>query len=187
MNLIKNITARTIVWSIILLLILILPVIMQFTDEISVGEAVAYGVLLLIAGGFYELWKWLKIRTKKYRIAFGIGFGGALLLGWANGAVGIIGSENNPANLMYGAVFAVGLVGCLLSQLRPRGMVYTLFTAAIVQLLIPVIALFIWPAQASWGDAGVIGVFIINVFFALIFVGSSLVFRQVYLMERKNN
>ena len=76
-------------------------------------------------------------------------------LGLANGAVGIIGSENNPANLMYWAVFAVRIIGSLISRLRSRGMRITLFITAFVQLAIPVFAFFIWPAQASWGNAGV--------------------------------
>ena len=36
----------------------------------------------------------------------------AFLLIWINLAVGIIGSEDNPANLMYGAVLLLGLVAC---------------------------------------------------------------------------
>ena len=120
----------------------------------------------------------LKKRNKAYRRAFYTGLAGALLLGWANGAVGIIGSENNPANLMYGAVFAVGLIGALISRFRPRGMARTLFAVALVQVLIPVFALLVWPAKASWGDAGVIGVFVINFIFASIFVVSALLFRR---------
>jgi len=30
---------------------------------------------------------------------------------WINGAVGITGSENNPANLLYGGVLVVGIIG----------------------------------------------------------------------------
>jgi len=41
-----------------------------------------------------------KTYTKTYRIAFGVGFAGVLLLGWVSGAVGIIGSENNSVNLI---------------------------------------------------------------------------------------
>jgi hypothetical protein len=92
--------------------------------------------------------------------------------------VGIIGSEDNPANLMYGAVFAVGLFGSLAARFKPRGMALTLFAAAMVQVIVPVVAFFIWPAKASWGEAGVIGVFIINLIFAALFVVSALLFRR---------
>jgi hypothetical protein len=57
-------------------------------------------------------------------------------------------------------------------------MACTLFAAAAVQMLIPLFALFVWPAQASWGEAGVIGVFIINSIFAMIFVASAWLFRR---------
>ena len=112
-----------------------------------------------------------------YRVAFGIGLATAFILGCVNGAVGIIGSEDNPANLMYGAVFAVGLIGSLMARFKPAGMARTLFTAALVQMSVPVIALFIWP-QISWGAAGMSGVFVLNAFFAMLFVVSALLFQR---------
>jgi hypothetical protein len=133
---------------------------------------------LLPAGGFYELWRWLKTRTRAYRAAFGVGLAGILFLGWVSGAVGIIGSENNPANLMYWTVPATLLIGSLISRFKPRGMARTLFATAFVQLFIPVFALLVWPAKASWGEAGVIGVFIINAIFAILFMLSAILFRR---------
>ena len=158
---------------------------MLFTDEINWVEAAAYCFILLAVGGACELARALHKRSRVYRWAAGIGLVGAFLLFWANGAVGIIGSEDNPANLMYGAVFLAGLIGSLLSRLKPRGMAITLFTAAVIQMLVPVFALLVWPAQASWGQAGVIGVFMINVFFALLFVVSSLLFRRASIQPIK--
>jgi hypothetical protein len=141
-------------------------------------EAIAYSILLLIIGSLYELRLWLRIQTKRYRTAFLIGLGGICFLGWANAAVGIIGSENNPANSMYRAVFAVWSIGSVISRFKSPGMKRTLFTTALVQVLVPLFALFIWPAQASWGDAGVLGVFIINICFATIFLISGLLFQR---------
>src|SRR3989344_6650241 len=124
---------RLIVWVIVVALILMIPMAMQFTNEVQWDEAVAYGVMLLVVGGFYELWQWLKTRSNTYRFAFGVGLAGVLLLGWVSGAVGIIGSENKPVNLMYWAVPAVLLIGSLIAHLKPRGMAQTLFAAALVQ------------------------------------------------------
>ncbi|MFA6393561.1 MAG: hypothetical protein WCW25_01680 [Patescibacteria group bacterium] len=174
----QNITKRRIVWAIVVAFILMLPLAMRFTNEVQWGEAVAYGVMLLVAGGFFELWQWLKTRARAYRIAFGVGLAGAFFLGWVSGAVGIIGSENNPANLMYWAVPAVLLIGSLISRFKPGGMARALFAAAVVQALVPAVALFIWPAEASWGEAGVIGVFVINSIFAALFAVSALFFRR---------
>ena len=177
------------VWAVVVGLILMIPLAMQFqpfADEVQWNEAVAYGVILLAAGGFYELRQWLKTHNGEYRFAFGVGLAGVLLLGWVSGAVGIIGSENNPANLMYWAVPAVLLIGSLISHLKPRGMAQTLFAAALVQMLVPVVALFIWPAQASWGEAGVIGVFVFNSILAvLFFVVSAMLFRRAADIGKK--
>jgi hypothetical protein len=175
---IKHITSRLIVWTVVGVLILALLAVMPFTDEVQGNEAVAYGIILALIGGCYELWRWLRTRTKAYRIAFVIGLAAIFLLGWVSGAVGIIGSENNPANLMYWAIPVVLLIGALIARFKPRGMARTLFTVALVQFLVPVVALFIWPAQASWGEAGVIGVFVVNLFFAVIFAVSALLFRR---------
>jgi len=170
-------TKRLIVWTIVLALTLTILITMQFTSEVQWSEAVAYIVILLIVGGVYELWQWLKTCDKIYRIAFGVGLAGVFLLGWVSGAVGIIGSENNTVNLMYWAVPAVGLIGSLISRFKPRGMARTLFAMAIIQFLIPVVALIISP-EVSWGNAGVIGVFITNSIFAVMFVVSALLFRH---------
>ncbi|MBN2312457.1 MAG: hypothetical protein JXM79_00920 [Sedimentisphaerales bacterium] len=171
-------TRRFMVWAVVVALIVMIPIAMQFTNEVQWNEAVAYSVILLAVGGLYELVMALRTRNKVYRFAFGVGLAGAFLLGWVNGAVGIIASEDNPANLMYGAVFAVGLIGSLISRFKPRGMARTLFAATFVQLLVPVFALFVWPAQASWGEPVVIDVFVFNSIFAVLFVVSALLFRR---------
>ena len=154
-----------------------IPLSMQFTDEIQWNEALAYIVILLAVGGVYELWQWLKTRDRTYRIAFGVGLAGVLFLGWVSGAVGIIGSENQPVNLLYWAVPVIGLIGSLVSRFKPRGMALTLFAVALVQFLVPVVALTISP-EVSWGNVGVIGVFVTNSLFAVMFVVSALLFRR---------
>lgn len=173
-----QITKRRIVWTAIATLVVMILAAMPFTDEVQWNEAVAYGVILLAVGGLYELSRYLQTRSRTYRAACWTGLGAVFLLGWVSGAVGIIGSENNPANRMYWAVPVVLLVGSLLSRFTPRGMAYTLFSAAFVQMSVPAIAFFIWPAQASWGEAGVAGVFAVNAFFALSFLRSALLFRR---------
>jgi len=150
---------------------------MQFTNEIQWNEALAYIVILLAVGGVYELWQWLKTRDRTYRIAFGVGLAGVLLLGWVSGAVGIIGSENQPVNLLYWSVPVIGLIGSLVSRFKPRGMALTLFAVALVQFLIPVAALIISP-EVSWGNIGVVGVFVTNSIFAVMFGVSALLFRR---------
>ncbi len=143
------------------------------------------GTVLFSVGLAYEV---IARRSEKtvYRVALGVGLVAAFLLFWVNGAVGIIGSGDNPANWMYGAVFAVGLIGSLISRGKSRGMARTLFAAALVQMLVPVVALLIWPTQASWGEVGVVGVFVVNCIFALLFAGSGSLFLCAAYKENQN-
>jgi hypothetical protein len=76
-----------------------------------------------------------------YRAGFGIAVVAAFLLVWINLAVGIIGDERNPANLMFGGVLLVGLAGALIARFRPRGMSLALVATAIAQLAVSVVAL----------------------------------------------
>ena len=169
-----------IVWAVVVALILMIPLVaMKFTEEVNwdLFDFVVAGGLLLGVGLAYEL---MARRSEKtvYRVAFSIGLAGALLLFWVNGAVGIIGNEGQPANLLYGAVFAVGLIGSLMARFKPRGMARTLFSAALVQMLVPVIALIIWPPPVTSWAPSVFGVFVLSGFFAMLFVVSALLFRR---------
>jgi hypothetical protein len=115
-----------------------------------------------------------------YRFAVGVALAATLILVWMNLAVGIIGSEDNPANLLYVGVLAVGIVGALVARFRPHGMARALLAAALAQVLVPVIALFIWKPQVTSVEAflGMLGVFGVNAFFVMLFVGSALLFRH---------
>ncbi len=159
--------------------LLMIPLVaMQFTDEVAwdLFDFIVMGALLCGVGLAYELVA-KKSETAAYRGAFAIGLAGAFLLIWVNGAVGIIGNEGQSANLMYGAVLAVGLIGSLMARFKPRGMALTLFAAALTQMLVPVIALIVWPPPATSWAPGVFGVFVLSTFFAMLFVASALLFR----------
>jgi hypothetical protein len=168
---------RKAVWGTAAFLWMLPLVAMQFTDEVNWIETVAYGVWLLAAAGAYELAQALRTRNRAYRIAVGVALAATFLLGWLNGAVGIIGNEGQPANLMYSGVIAVGLIGAFVARFRPHGLSRVLIAVAVGQGLVPVIALIIWP-QVSWGAVGMSGVFALNALFVMLFVGSALLFRR---------
>ena len=172
-------------------LMLLVPLALQLTIGTGVdGEGwnwtlsdfVIIGAVLFSVGLAYELIG-RRSGDVAYRAAFGFGLLGAFLLFWVNGAVGIIGSEDNPANLMYGAVFLVGIVGSIISRFKSRGMARTLFAVAFTQMLVPTFALLVWPAKATWGEPGVFGAFLLNAFFAMIFVFSAALFRRASATE----
>ena len=174
----KNIIRIALVTGLILLIPLVA---MQFTHEMdwNLFDFVVAGALLFGSGLTYELIA-RKGGNTAYRAAVGVAVATALLLVWINLAVGIIGSENNPANLMYFGVIFVGIIGAGIARFRPRGMAWALFVTAFAQLLVPVIALLIGKSQAGalQDPPGFVGVLALNAFFAMLFVVSALLFRH---------
>lgn len=150
---------------------------MQFSDEVnwtSMDFAVA-GFLLSGSGMAYVL---VARSTTVFagRAAACIAVMAALMLIWMNLAVGIIGSENNPANLMYAGVVAVEITGIAVARLRPRGMAYALFATAVAQMLVAVIALVGGLGAAQ--PPGRPGILILNGFFVTLFAASAWLFRR---------
>src|SRR5690606_34809420 len=96
---------------------------MQFTHAVrwDMADFALFGTLLLGAGGAYEL-AIRRAAHNTYRAAVGVALATAFILVWVNGAVGVIGDEDNPANSMYAGVLAVALIGSVLARLRPWGM-----------------------------------------------------------------
>ena len=154
--------------------LLMVPLVaMQMTDEVVWGpeDFVAAGILIGGTGLLYEL-AVSQVSLTAYRVAVGSTLGTALLLVWTNLAVGLIGSEGNPANLMYVGVLAVGVIGAVVVHLEPRGMARTLFATAIAQALVPMIAIAVWRSLGS-DLTKVLGA---NAFFVSLWVGSALLF-----------
>jgi len=116
-----------------------------------------------------------KATGRTYRIATGVGLATGLILLWINGAVGLIGSERNPANLMYGVVLGIGAIGVAIARFEPLGMARALFATALAQFQVPVVALLVWPSDFS---PGVAPVFALNFCFVLLFATSAILFRQ---------
>ena len=125
---------RIAAWSAAVFMLLLPLVAMQFTDEVvwDVADFAIFGALLLGAGVTYELAARMTGNTT-YRFAVGLALAAAFILVWVNGAVGIIGSEDNDANLMYGGVLGVGVIGAVIARFRPHGMARALFATALAQ------------------------------------------------------
>ncbi len=68
-----------------------------------------------------------------YRVAAGVALAAAFLTVWVNGAVGMIGSEQNPYNLLFGGVLALALAGAIVARFEARGMVRAMVVAAAAQ------------------------------------------------------
>ncbi|WP_044511938.1 hypothetical protein [Hymenobacter sp. DG25B] len=178
MTLNKSILRLTLV---VAFLLLIPFVAMQFTREMawSISDFVLAGVLLLGTGLLYLLVA-SRGRNSAYKWAVGIAVAATLLLVWGNLAVGFIGSEDNPANLLYGGVLAVGFIGAIVAQLRPRGMATALFATALTQFAVPFVAMLIWRPELNMG---VLWVVVLNSVFAGLWVASGWLFRRAGAAE----
>lgn len=114
------------------------------------------------------------MRNRSYLFAVVVALAAVFLLAWMNAAVGgILGDD--PANMMYFGVLLVGLTGAAIAQLEPRGMSRALFATAFAVMLVPAIAWMIGtPAFAN----GITAVFGLHTGFAMLFIGSGLLFRK---------
>lgn len=164
-------------------LLLLLPLLaMKFTDEVawSLTDFFTAGILLFVTGLTFKLITRRSGETA-YQIAVGFALIAGLFLLWANLAVGIIGSEDNPANLMYFGVLAVGMIGAFIVHFQPAGMSRTMFAMACAQALVAVIAL-IAGMHKSPGSS-VTEILSVNGFFMVLFAVSALFFR--YTAEKQ--
>jgi hypothetical protein len=164
-------------WAVAATVLLLVPLVaMQFTDEVNwtVFDFVFAGALILGVGVPFEL-AIRKTGDTVYRAAVGVALAAAFLLVWINGAVGIIGSEDNDANLMYGGVLAVGVVGSLIARFRPLGMAGALVATALAQALVTVVAL---AAELAPEARDLQKIVALNAFFVVLWAGSALLFWQ---------
>lgn len=110
--------------------------------------------------------------TTAYRIAAGLALVPAFLIVWMNAAVGLIGIEDDdPANLLYGGVLAIGFIGALVACFQPRGLARALFATALAQAVVGAIALKL-PNTASPEM-----IVLLHGFFVAMFTGAALLFR----------
>ena len=155
---------RIVLWSIPALLLLI-PLVGRWPWTLS--DFVFMGVLFGSVGLVLEL----AVRASSsiaYRAGVAVAVAAAFFLIWLNLAVGIIGSEDNPANQVYGGVLAVAAIGSVLARFRPGGMVFALIATALTQAAIAVYGLI----------AGLGAPLPLEGFFVAAWLGSAALFRR---------
>lgn len=167
---------RIAAWSTATALVLLPLFAMQVTDEVDWGLAdfVFAGALVVGVGVTYELAAKFA-RNSAYRAAVAVALAATFLLIWANAAVGIIGSEDNPANLMYGGVLAVGIVGAIIARFQPFGTARALVATALAQALVAVIAILGGLGLPASGPLELMG---LNGFFIALWLISAWLFRR---------
>lgn len=178
MTLTKSITRIALATAFILSIPLVA---MQFTQEVNwtLSDFIVMGALLFGAGLAFVLIA-RKADSPAYRLAVGVAVAAGLLLVWANLAVGLIGSEHNPANLLYGGVLAVALIGAFAAGFRPLGMSRAMFGAALTYVVVTVVALFLWTPTGATAEPQVylVNVLCANGVLAALWAVSGLLFRR---------
>lgn len=172
----RRVSWRLLGWSTAALVLLVPLVAMQFTDEVAwgPGDFAVAAVLLLAVGIPFELAA-RRSGDSAYRAAVGVALVAAFLLVWVSLAVGIIGSEGNPANWMYAGVLLVGIGGTVLARANAEGMSRVLLAMAGVQALIALVAIVGGMGQPYNGALELLA---INGFFVALFAGAAWLFRE---------
>ena len=141
----------------------------------TASDYVVAAAMFAVVGGTFEL----AVRASgsaSYRAGAAVALGTAFLTTWVNLAVGIIGNENNPLNLIFFAVIAAALVGAIVARFEAAGMARAMSVAAALQAIVGIaVAAF---NIASNEPPGTIGLFILIELFACAWLGSAWFFRK---------
>lgn len=168
----EAIKTKHLIYSLLLALAFSWPWIwMAATGSAGEGDLVdllSLGMFPVIVIGGFIMYKETKFRPASYRWAFTTALTAAFLLVWIIPAVGIYGRSGDPADLPYYGVLAVGIIGALISRFRPGGMALTLAVMAFAQILI----------EVTGTVAGLGSRILLNLFFAALWAGSAMLFRN---------
>lgn len=145
-------------------LLLLAPLIaMRFTKEVAWTpfDFVVAGAMLAVACGTFEL----ALRTSgslAFRAAVAVAVATGFLIVWACGAVGIIGDEDNPANLMFGCVLLVAAAGGYVGRFQPAGLSRAMIATAFVQAVVAIVAQLMGSFEGSVAAAVFTGAWLLS-------------------------
>jgi len=130
---------RAAAWSFAGLILLLPLVAMQFTAEVNwtAGDFIFAALTIGTVGLVIEL----AARTSRsvpYRAGVGFAVAASFLIVWVNGAVGMIGDEDNPYNLLFLGVIPLALLGAVLARFRAPGMAWATALAGLAQAAIAI-------------------------------------------------
>ena len=173
---------RLLLWAIPTGLLILPAVAMQFTEEVQwTGFDFVFAFVLLFGTtGLIDL-AIRKGGSTPYRLGAGLAVMISFLLVWINGAVGIIGNEDNPANLVYIGQILIAAVGSVMARFEARGMMFAMFATATVQALVTVTALVI--GLGAGDPPGAAGLAMLNGVFLALWLISAGLFRMAAHQE----
>jgi hypothetical protein len=123
-------------WSLAAALLALPAIAMQFTSEVnwSPGDFLFAGLVFGMVGGLFELAARAS-RNVAYRAAVVAAVACGFLQLWITLAVGIIGSEDNPANWTYIAMVLLALAAAAVTLGRPRPLARAMVCMAAAQIV----------------------------------------------------
>ena len=111
-------------------------------------------------------------RDTAFGLAVACAVAAAFLIVFMNVAAGLLGIEDDdPANLLYVGVLAIGFFGGILARFQPRGLARVMFATAVAQALVGAFAL-TYP-----NTAGPLQIVLLHGLFVALFAGSGWLFR----------
>ena len=139
---------RAIGWGSAAFLLLLPLAAMQVSEEVAWSAADFVFMAILVGSVGLGLELAARKGSSNYSRAAAVALAAAFLLVWINGAVGIIGSEDDDANLLFAGVLGVALLGAIAARLRPAGMAWAMAAAALAQASVPLVAATVGPAAS---------------------------------------
>lgn len=111
-----------------------------------------------------------------YWSAMALAAGTGLFLVGGIGALGIVGTEGDRADLLYLGALAIGIAGAVVARLRPQGMAWAMAASATATMLAGFVALLLGKHEAEYSSvAEIMG---LTVMFASLFGTSAWLFRR---------
>lgn len=169
---------RLVGWGVAVAVILMPLVAMKLQVEgvnWTLSDFIFAGVLIGGTGLLYEL----AVRASgswAYRGGVALALAAGFLTTWVNLAVGIIGNEDNPVNLVFFIVIALAVAGAIVARGKAEPMARTMTVAAVAQAFIGVIVL-IYGIGAMEPPPPIMLFALIEIFAAM-WLGSALLFRR---------
>lgn len=156
-------------WSLAAALLALPWVAMHFTHEVqwTGSDFVVAGVLLFGSCALYDA-ATRSTRRPAYRVAAALAVLGLLLMTWINLAVGIIGSDDNPLNLVFAGIAALGVLGAAAVRIRAPGLSMLMGLLCVLQACTA--------GLGAWAESP--KSVVISLFFAAVWLASALLFRQ---------
>jgi len=150
---------------------------MQFSAEVNwdiLDFAIAWSLIFAVGFTFQIVSN--KVKNSAYKIATGLAAFASLAILWVNGAVGIIGNESNPLNLMFAGVLLMVILGSFIAKLEAQAMSRVMISTAVTQVSISFAAFSIYIVDNP--GAPFSGVLNITLLFTVIWLLSALFYRR---------